>query len=173
MNCYRSDDVRVGVMMSTVKCAIQNYILTRNGTTIKSVSFAPYSANVKAQKSLQTNGTEDLARQRSLLGVSESIMIKVSIAVESRTVYAVLDQKIFNESVSSGIMERSLRRVSLQSTTHELDWLRVCRSLSPTVCMSEEWTNPPRGQQGNSYARLDQCSMTSSEWDRLYERQGN
>ena len=165
MTCYRSDDANVGVMIKTVKYAVQNYILSRNGTTIKSVSFAPYG-NLQGSRLLSSNQTRDL------LGASESIMIKVSITVQSRTVYAVLDMKIFNASILSGVMERSLRRVAQQSTVDSLNWLKVCRSPLSAVCMMEAWISPPRGQRAESYAKLDQCSMTSSEWDRLYERKG-
>ena len=162
MNCYRSDDANVGSMMQTVKYAVQNYILSRNSTTIKSVSFSPYGQL----------GTLSSNRTRNLLGLSESTMIKVSIAIQSRSVYAVLDMKIFNASILSGVMERSLRRVAQQSTVDNLKWLRVCRSTVPSVCMREAWISPPRGQRAESYAKLDQCSMTSSEWDKLYERKG-
>ena len=162
MNCYRSDDANVGSMMQTVKYAVQNYILSRNSTTIKSVSFSPYGQL----------GPLSSNRTRNLLGLSESTMIKVSIAIQSRSVYAVLDMKIFNASILSGVMERSLRRVAQQSTVDNLKWLRVCRSTVPSVCMREAWISPPRGQRAESYAKLDQCSMTSSEWDKLYERKG-
>ena len=171
MDCFTSTDAKVIEVQSLVKSAISKYILTRNTTTVLSVSFSPLSSSIKSSAAVGSNLKQDnLTRNRDLLGATQSVMIAAVVIIQTLSTNTRVEQTALNKSITSGLLQRSFRQVSAQSYDL-LHWVRVCKSNVPAMCMAE---NAEENRKGKSKALvvLDQCSMSTSEWNVLYRRQG-
>ena len=169
LNSYSSNDATVILVESTIMKAIVYNIVAHSNTSIIGVKLTPYSSSRR-----MAIGAENESFYRNLGEIPQDVMIAVTVSMRTPSSNVNSELLAMNQSVNTGILQRSLRRTSKQSSLAALSWVRICRSNSPTVCMAESWVDPNRGQRGvpRAQVQLDQCSMSTSKWDAIYERQG-
>lgn len=158
MECFNKTNSKVTDVQEVVKSAVCGFVLSGNKTSVTSVSFTPSAEST----------SQNLLYSRNLLGARQSVMITATVTMQSLSSNKVLEQNAFNRSLITGLMQRTVRRFSGQSVTDSLNWVKVCRSKDPTICMKEVWIKPDSKAQ----VTFDQCSMSVSNWDHLYQRQG-
>ena len=162
MECFDETDRKVTEVHNILKSSICGSILSGNKTSVTSISLIPQT------ESSSLISSESVHSSRNLMGARQSVMIIAVATMQSVSSNKILEDGAFNRSLTSGLMQRTLRRFSSQSTTDTLNWVKVCRSRDPSICMKEVWMKP----DSKSLVTFDQCSMTVSNWDHLYQRQG-
>ena len=138
---------------NVVRLAISAYILRDNTSSIISIKIVP----VSDARALST----DLSR--SLREKLSSRMIASTVLLQASESSILLSQKRLNSSVSSGVLQRSIRLLSKQTTNGTLDSVVVCLSRSLETCYQR--------QRSNAVKNLDSCSMESSPWESIYTKQ--
>ena len=164
MSCDSSNEASVE---KTIASAMINNIVLHSSTAIASVKLAPYSSNGQLPQTASAAKHGSNNEKRVLAGTLLQVMFAVTVSMQTQSSKAMSESLAMHQSIDNGLLQRSLRRTSKQSNVPALNWVRICRSNSPTICLAEHWLPIPRAQ-----AQLDHCSMSTSDWDNLFERQG-
>ena len=173
MDCFTETDEIVIAIQNVIRCAITQNILSTTNSSVKTVTFVPYNSNVKGNSVASNLDLYKINDGRTLLGARQSVMVAAIVTIQTQNQDQILEQTALNRSISSGVMEKSIRRSTVQSSVQELIWVKVCRSVVPTICMMEISVDTDRGKSNTKpQVALDQCSMSASGWGHLYQRRG-
>jgi hypothetical protein len=159
MNCFDKSDSWVTYNEEVIRCALEDCCSI---SSITNVTFFPVNPVRNSTAYVSSKISNYKNRSRKLLGALQATMIATTVIVSTLPLQIAKEKASLISSIKSGKLEKRIRFVSRQSFGLALDYAVVCFSDSVQTCLNQAIA---------SYSSLDQCSMTTSNWDHLYARE--